>query len=42
MNGCECKNLISPAVEFLNWCQDVMNALLCFGIVLKNNDISVD
>jgi hypothetical protein len=26
MNGCESKTLVSPAVGFLNWCQDVKNA----------------
>jgi len=34
MNGCECN---STAVGFLNWCQDVKDASLCFGIMLQNN-----
>jgi hypothetical protein len=36
MNGCECRNLNSTAWGFLNWCQDVKDASLCFGIVLQN------
>jgi hypothetical protein len=39
MNGCECSSLISGALEFLNLCQDVTDASVCLGIVLKNNDI---
>ena len=38
MNGCECRYLNSTAVGFLNWCQDVKDASLCFGIMLQNNN----
>lgn len=37
VNGCECTNLNSTAVGFLNWRQEVKDASLCFGILLQNN-----
>jgi hypothetical protein len=37
MNGCESRNLNSTALGFLNWCQTVKDASLCFGIMLQNN-----
>jgi hypothetical protein len=42
VNGCECKNPISAATEFLNSCQDGTNASMCSGIMLKNTDTSVE
>jgi hypothetical protein len=33
---------MSTATEFLNSCQDGTNASMCSGIMLKNNDTSVE
>jgi hypothetical protein len=42
MNGCEFKGLISVVMEYLNWCQDGIDASVCLGIMLKNNDTSAE
>jgi hypothetical protein len=42
MNDCEYKSPVSSMTEFLNSCQDVINASLCLGIELNINDTSVE
>jgi hypothetical protein len=41
VNDSECKRPINAATECLNPCQNVTNASLCLGIMLKSNDVSV-
>jgi len=41
VNDSECKRPINAATECFNPCQDVTNASLCLGIMLKSNDVSV-
>jgi hypothetical protein len=41
VKGCEWKIPTSPAMEFLNWCQEGTNALGFSRIMLTNNDASV-
>jgi hypothetical protein len=41
VNDCKGKSPISTATEFLNSCQGWTNASMCSGIVLKNDDTSV-
>jgi len=40
VNGCELRVSISPAMEFLNSCQDGTNALVYSRIMLTNSDAS--
>jgi hypothetical protein len=42
MNGCECKSTISTATVFSNSSQDGTDASMYWGIMLKNNDTSVE
>jgi hypothetical protein len=42
MNGCGCKSPFSAVAEFLDLCQDGINASLFLGIMWKNNDTSVN
>ena len=36
------KDLISVTIEFLKLCQDIRNASVCLGIMLKNNENSAE
>jgi hypothetical protein len=40
--GCECKSLISVAIEFSNACQDGTNGSVCSRIMLKIIDTSLE
>jgi hypothetical protein len=42
VNGCECKSPNSAVVEYFNMRQDEENASVCSGIMLENNDTSVE
>jgi len=42
MSRCESKSLLSARIEFFNSCKDERSAVLCIGIMLKNNDISLE
>jgi hypothetical protein len=40
--GCKCKSSISTAKESVNLCQDGVNASVFSGMVLENNDTSLE
>lgn len=40
--SCECKSLMPTMHEFLNCCQDGTNSSSCLGIILTNDDTSVE
>jgi hypothetical protein len=42
VNCCEFKGVISVMMEYLNWYQDGRGASVCLGIMMKNNDSSVE
>jgi hypothetical protein len=41
VNDSECNRLINAATECFSPCQNVTNASLCLGIVLKSDGVSV-
>ena len=41
-NGCKHNSLISAMTEFVNLCQDEINASMCSGIMLKNDVSSLE
>jgi hypothetical protein len=40
MNGCKCMSLIPTEMGYLHSHQDGINASICLGIMLENNDIA--
>jgi len=42
MSRCESKSLLSARIKFFNSCKDETGAVLCMGIILKNNGILLE